>query len=807
MEDEFDINGEKIVAHRPRHAKGLFHRTINAYDGRKLKEPIDPYLLIIDHQLDLLRCGLKDVIQFEDPYSYSGTVSRLDMGALHRAIFRSGVLQIVSARSRPDAFMSQATTDNPEGAPAGIIEIKVTKVGVLWRKELKRKKTRSPWQEWGAILTGSQLYFFKNVGWIKGLMHQYEQHHKNGSGTPVLFKPPLEEFKADAQISTDDAVALLDKSYKKHKNAFAFIRHGGIQEYFIADSESEMNDWLHNLNYAATFRTAGVRMRGVVGGNYEGQRTRAMRRLDSSNSDHNSLSSPISSSIQTPTGEVSIARGNIDVKLAAEITAARQGLIEKRIFDWEERLAEANSELQRHLRNGRHLAILCPIQPRAREQVMMAAATLAAKITWVRIDMWKLRCHRDILLLDMEEERKNARDLNKRITILNGSNTPSPIITASTPPPKSSPASLPSPAVPAPSTESTPTQATFSVATPSIGSEELTRVPTTRSNASRADTTTSVPTRGRTSITVSTSTAPRSSSKSSRIENLASPDSHRSSTPTISESSFGCQTDEIDDISPTPGDIIDDAKKDSKPDSTSKKDKRDKKDKDKDTKEGSRIRKSLQRTLRESTTSLAPHHHHHKRKHSSTAPDTAEAATSTPDGEKTEKEKEGEAGLPRGSGSFTVHGKKASVITFGSGWQDLPPPEELRLARAKARAEAEGTDGELSRTATAATAASERTVRDGESENFSGMVGLVRRGSSQSWRTGEEGGGGLSVPSLGGGSRRGSHVTDGELVDVPEHQIVELGGEDQGEGEKTPTQEDVKVVEKKEEEVKRPMTP
>jgi len=38
----------------------------------------------------------------------------------------------------------------------------------------------------------------------------------------------------------------------------------------------------------------------------------------------------------------------------------------------------------------------------------------------------------------------------------------------------------------------------------------------------------------------------------------------------------------------------------------------------------------------------------------------------------------GGGGLPRGTGSFTVHGKKASVITLGSEWQSMSAEELLR---------------------------------------------------------------------------------------------------------------------------------
>ena len=68
-------------------------------------------------------------------------------------------------------------------------------------------------QEWGAILTGSQLYLFKNAHWAKGLVHQFMAAQRHGQPRiPVVFKPPLQEFKPDALIKTDNAVALCDAS-------------------------------------------------------------------------------------------------------------------------------------------------------------------------------------------------------------------------------------------------------------------------------------------------------------------------------------------------------------------------------------------------------------------------------------------------------------------------------------------------------------------------------------------------------------------------------------------------------------------
>src|SRR5437763_16027210 len=159
----------------------------------------------------MLRPSLKEVMDMEDTYDTLGTASVLDVKSLHNGFFKSGILQIVSARSRPDAFLSQATITNPADAQAGVVDIKAAKVGLLWRNDTKKKKTKSPWQEWGAILTSSQLYFFRDVGWIKRLMFQHESHQKSSPNTGiVLFRPPLSSFEPDALMSMDDAVALLD---------------------------------------------------------------------------------------------------------------------------------------------------------------------------------------------------------------------------------------------------------------------------------------------------------------------------------------------------------------------------------------------------------------------------------------------------------------------------------------------------------------------------------------------------------------------------------------------------------------------
>lgn len=363
------------------------------------KEPIDPYALILDGRLDLLRPPLKDVMNLEDPYTYLGTASRLDAKDMSKPS-KCGTLQIESLRSRPDAFLSPATTDNPEDGKSGLVDLPVDKVGLLWRKDPKKKAARSPWQEWGAILTGSGLSFFRNAGWVKNLMHQYDTHMKHAHhGAFVIFRPPIQMFKPDYFLPTDRGVALYDTSYRKHKNGFVFFTHSGTEEVFLADNEPELNDWLAKINHQASYKTASIRPRGLVGGNYEGQRQRALRRLQSSNSTR---------TIQTPTGEVTIQSGNIDFLLAQQISEARRENMQKKIEEFEERLSSVIKQLDGQLRDARHLLVLAPIQQKSREQLVHAAGRMAAQLKWVRIEMWRLKCHRDILTVDLDEENKLA---------------------------------------------------------------------------------------------------------------------------------------------------------------------------------------------------------------------------------------------------------------------------------------------------------------------------------------------------------------------------------------------------------------
>jgi hypothetical protein len=679
IEDEVDL---KNITSKKSKRTAVLKGPMNDPAKKVKKEPIDPYTLIFEGKLDVLRPAIREVMHFDDPFNYIGTAATLDTKNIYKLFSKYGVIQIVSSRSRPEAFMSEAAQDNPLGTSIGIVEMPVTKVGVLWRKDTKKKKARSPWQEWGAVLTRSGLSLFRNSTWTRNLMSQHDQHLKRGDTGPVMFQPALPDFKQDHIIPMDGAVALVDNTYKKHKNSFVMFSKAG-EETFLADSEKDLNEWLGVLNYTAAFETLGVRSRGMIGGLYEGQKSRGMRRLESSHS---------TKTIPTSTGEVTIQSGKIDDQFAQQMMSARKELMQVRISESEEKLAQAIKELEARLRDARHLQILAPIQPKSRELVIHAAGRLSAKLKWTRIEIWRMKCHRDILAQELEDEKQGVIDRqaqNDRITEAAQPQQPqlSPQqshrgskvtgharLTSKT-------SSISSGHKPPPlSPESTARPGTKSSRDTDFGGDEAYKTPpeTSRQSSPRDPS-------AQFHHNPSAFSPPASDRRSSLASSSAQsprmfPADHRPSISTTGDGTVGSDSDSDSDddsryTTPPPGEVGDmdprtpEMSEISPLEGTSSEVAV---ESDNEQSFGAltgsprtKQRRSLHRTLRESHGSGS-----HRRSHKSR--DSASTVTS----DNTESE-----GLARSKGSFTVHGKKASVIQFGSDWHNTTAEERLKTKK------------------------------------------------------------------------------------------------------------------------------
>ncbi|ORY15213.1 hypothetical protein BCR34DRAFT_192494 [Clohesyomyces aquaticus] len=677
IEDELDLKGS--ASRRSKKTAALLKGPTADPAKKATREPIDPYTLIFEGKLDALRPTVKEVMNLDDPYSYLGTAPTLDVRNSYNSFSKYGVIQIVSSRSRPEAFMSQAAQDNPQETSVGIVEMPVTKVGVLWRKGTKRKKARSPWQEWGAVLTRSGLSLFRNAGWAKQLMHQHEQHQRHGYNGPVVFTPPLQEFKQDHMIPMDGSVALVDNTYRKHKYAFVMFSKAG-EETFLADNEKDLNDWLGVLNYSAAFETLGVRPRGLVGGLYEGQRNRGIRRLESSHS---------SRSVTTATGEVTIQSGKIDNQFAQQMINARRELMQLRISESEEKLIQSIKQLEDRLRDARHLQILAPIQPKTRDLVIHAAGRLAAKLKWARIEIWRMKCHRDILAQELEDETHNATERQARIDKIAAGGTsqpsqPQPSPQASNKNSKisglarltSKASSLSASQKPPLSPSASARPGTKSSRETEFGEDVFKTPPETSRQSSPGNPPGQLgfpplafspqSSEHRASIASSGTQSPSLRAKDHRpsvstigdrtiSSDAASDDGSRYATPPpIEGDKSDPKTPEIPSTDGLRLDADGDSEVDQPPAAlTGSPESR------------SKVRRSLHRTLRDS------HGSGHRRSHKGRDSASTVVSDDTPESE----------GLSRAKGSFNIHGKKASVITFGAEWHNMPAEERLKVRK------------------------------------------------------------------------------------------------------------------------------
>jgi hypothetical protein len=587
--------------------------------------------------------------------------------------------------------MSEAAQENPFGTSVGIVEMPVTKVGILWRKDPKRKKARSPWQEWGAVLTRSGLSLFRNSSWAKNLMSQHEQHMKHGETGPAVFSPALQEFKQDHMIPMDGAVALVDNTYKRHKNAFSMCSKIG-EETFLADSEQDLNDWLGVLNYTAAFETMGVRSRGMIGGLYEGQKDRGIRRLDSSQSGR---------SISTATGDVVVQSGKIDNQFAQQVVTARREAMQARISEAEDKLADAIKELEARLRDARHLQILAPIQPKTRELVIHAAGRLSARLKWSRIEIWRMKCHRDILAHELEDERQSATETQARNDrIAESSQAPvqnSPVSTSKAPK-ISGLARLASKTSSLTSGHKAPVSPDGSTARPTTKSSGNTEIDEYAFKTPPETSRQTSPTFPSGSYTVPPfSFSPPASDRRSSIasSSMQSPRMYpvdkRPSVSTFDEGTVGSDDESDDDVRyATPPLIENDAVHTKTPDPATDGAVESDAEHNSAAHLGSpasrtKHRRSLHRTLRDSHGSSSHRRSHKGRDSASTI--TSEGASET-------------EGLGRSKGSFTVHGKKASVIQFGGDWHNTTAEERLKakkqLQEAREQASADERDGSVS---------------------------------------------------------------------------------------------------------------
>ncbi|GAA5895282.1 PH and SEC7 domain-containing protein [Sporobolomyces salmoneus] len=326
------------------------------FAGTNQKVKIDPYHFIATGQTSRFRVDVESHIPMKSPFSYTGTTSFLNATTLHSLFARAPILQ-TSNRPRgisrpqtavPSNIAIHSSSDSLSGSPlvptvssstfvatpakdkSTVSNLKITKVGVLSRKEDLaeggKKAASRKWKAWTVVLTGSQLLFFKDAHFAATLQHTLDTAAVSTPPRPdenhVLVFTLQTPFKPDAVLSLNNTVALYDASYRRHPNVFRLVAPAGRQYLFQAHDSDDLNSWLHAINYAASFKSASIRIRPL-------QAPTLRTSTNSSLPPSPSLSMPASPSFRSPanfnlvpapsslslmSGSTSVSTNNMDAR-------------------------------------------------------------------------------------------------------------------------------------------------------------------------------------------------------------------------------------------------------------------------------------------------------------------------------------------------------------------------------------------------------------------------------------------------------------------------------------------------------------
>lgn len=293
--------------------------------------------------------------------------------------------------------------------------IRVTKAGIMDRKydlvQGGKKATARSWRPFGVILSGSQIIFF---GDISAFQTYLDRDQTLGSSSDLLSKRN-NSFPAFSSISSMDqsstslhsynesqlitpiptissstntisssfqsylrpvqivslsyAVCIYDDSYKKYPYTFRLITGDGQQFLLRADNEKDMEDWMLKINYAATLKTTGVRIK--------------------------------------PTSKRQEQKQSIE-KIKVEDQA------KEKVEELTSRIDEQVRILDRELQLRRNLMVLQPFQKATKDRIISFADTLGKRIRTKRIELQRLQCYRDYLECELNwyTSQKQSRKMS-----------------------------------------------------------------------------------------------------------------------------------------------------------------------------------------------------------------------------------------------------------------------------------------------------------------------------------------------------------------------------------------------------------
>ncbi|CAG8578610.1 3715_t:CDS:2 [Funneliformis mosseae] len=379
-DDDVDVNGQTMLSssHKSRHSIifGLLDRS-SCFKN-------DPYF-VIKHKIRTdYTPSIEHIVPSENPFSYKGTLPEFDTVGIHRAFTTAHTIRITGVRTQrnSETFNQISSSIHPLGDDEGSFLLKITKAGKLSRKvdllEGKKSGVIRSWSQYGMILSGSQIMMFKDDDWFNSKISDL----KDPSKSTIL--PTL---KPDMILMTSDSVALHDKSYTKYKHVFRLVCPKGNQYLFQAENEVEMNDWITKINYAATFKTVGLKM----------------RHTRSSSLNHNKSLSTESGPPKRHTFLQSFFNYQQSCNDDSKINDAhsRAEVLKAKIEELEGKIKMLRSQFETDIRFRNNLIIMIPYKAITRDRMIQVATELGKRIRATSLELSRLDCYNEILEKDL----------------------------------------------------------------------------------------------------------------------------------------------------------------------------------------------------------------------------------------------------------------------------------------------------------------------------------------------------------------------------------------------------------------------
>jgi hypothetical protein len=410
---------------------GSFLSAFSSGGNSSSKNRIDPYYIIASGQTHTLRADISTIIAEDSPFSAKGTAATYDIEALNRSFVNAPSIEIVTTR-RPSLSAANGLGSDTLSTSLGAVEkqqetvvtLRVTKVGCISRKDDivdDNKKAQSRrWKTCGMVLSSSQLLFFKDLVWTSALDQQIREQTSQSPDQEggVLITPRITYFRPDGVLALGDAIAMRDTSYRKSDYVIRLIARQGDQsrQYLIQTAnESEMNDWIHKINFCAAFRASGLRIRGLdLPGtpslDSQGTNGFSQSSLDFGVEGEPTAFSPPLSPGLSATSEGSFSSNGVPlVGLMRRKLNARRKEVMPKLALTTLKYQESQAELEEALRFARHLGILTPFMKITRDRIETTAISLSHRIRQLRIDTAKYGSRREILHIELEAGDRAAR--------------------------------------------------------------------------------------------------------------------------------------------------------------------------------------------------------------------------------------------------------------------------------------------------------------------------------------------------------------------------------------------------------------